>query len=112
MSRVLRLQMRDDLKIAMRQREKWKAETLRSLLAAIENAEAVTVVEPVEPSIGKTNDVPRRELSDDELVAIVRREHDERMAARDLYRQLDQEALAHQLEQEAGVIAAYLEQSA
>jgi uncharacterized protein YqeY len=55
---------------------------LRSTLAAIANAEAVDATHSSRPALGVgARDVPRRPLSDDEVLAIIRREISEREQA-------------------------------
>jgi uncharacterized protein len=87
--------LRHDLTEAMRAQHRDVARVLRTLLAAIANAEAQPDEDgtPVSlrgdgPIAGAatglgSSDVARRELSDDDVLAIVRTELDERLAALD-----------------------------
>jgi hypothetical protein len=54
---------------------------LRTTLAEIDHAEAVAVDASFVPLIGVTNDVPRKVLTEAEMLAIVQREADEIQAA-------------------------------
>lgn len=107
----LREQMKMDLIQAMKTQERATVATLRSVLAAIDNAEAVPVRESkasVEPIAGKSNEVPRKVLSADEIRQIVQRERDERQHASVTYGQLGQKAEAARLQKAAALIATYL----
>ena len=86
------MSLRDELQLAlhtaMRARDRQAVSLYRSTLAAIENAEAVpldddmraSAVEQAPLGVGAA-DVERRELSDDEVEAVVRREAEERRIA-------------------------------
>jgi uncharacterized protein YqeY len=80
---------------------------LRTTLAAIENAEAVEGVSSVDgvPGYG---DVPRRELGDDEITAILRREIDEWTEGVAEYRRIGQEARADGLQRELEILQSYV----
>jgi len=107
----IREQMKADLVQAMKARESLTVATLRSVLGAIDNAEAVPVTEPtlpVEPVIGKSNEVPRKLLSANDIRQILVRERNERQAASLEYAGLGQEAAAERLRREAAIIASYL----
>jgi uncharacterized protein YqeY len=107
-----RRQMKADLINAMKSREHLKVATLRSVLAALDNAEAVpvsgqrTVAEPV---IGQSHEVPRKVLSEEEITQIIQREIDERKAASTEYLRLGQLDEAARLQSAAALIAAYLQ---
>ena len=64
--------MRADLRTAMKARDTATIAALRTLIAAIDNAQAVPLDEAAAPSVGKTNDVSRRVLSEKEVHAILR----------------------------------------
>ena len=94
---------------------------IRSALAAIDNAEAVEVNAEAIPQAtsehvaGATagagsSDVRRRELTDTEVVAIVRRQVDERTEAADEYDRLGRHDHAERLRREAAILAQYLPQ--
>ena len=85
------MSLRDELQLAlrtaMRERDRQAVSLYRSTLAAIANAEAVplddihaSAVDRAPLGVGAA-DVERRELSDDELEAVVRREAEERRTA-------------------------------
>jgi len=81
--------MRVDLTAAMRARDRTTTAVLRAALGAVANAEAVDPPAPVtgegpvaaaRTGVGAT-DVPRRVLTDADVLAVVRAERDERLAA-------------------------------
>lgn len=107
----VRAQMKADLTQALKARQHATVATLRSVLAAIDNAEAVPVDEStlsVEPVRGKGNDVPRKVLSVDDIRQIVQKEMDERRAASVKYAHLGLQAEAERLQTAAALIATYL----
>lgn len=77
----LRARVEADLKASLRARDRAVVATLRSLLAAFDNAGAVPLTAEHVPVYGRANEVARRALSDDDLRAIVAREADELRAA-------------------------------
>ncbi|CAN5867734.1 hypothetical protein BH10CHL1_BH10CHL1_50450 [soil metagenome] len=107
----LRAQMKADLLQAMKARQTATVSTLRSVLAAIDNAEAVPVSEPtqpVEPVMGQQNEVPRKLLSVEDIRQIIQRELDERHAASLTYIQLGEQAEAGRLQREVALLFDYL----
>ena len=106
----IREQMKADLTHAMKARQTHVVEALRSVLAAIDNAEAVpiTATTCVGPAPGQRNEAPRKVLSADDIRQIVQREVDERRAASRNYANLQQLDEAARLAQAADLIAAYL----
>lgn len=104
----IRTQLKSDLKDAMKRRDQTAVQTLRSLLAEIDNAEAVELSQPVEPSIGKTNDVARKVLTAVDIRAILQHEIEERQTAIAEYEQYGQHAAAEQLRAEVALIEQYL----
>lgn len=96
--------LRADLTTALRARDRASASVLRTVLGAIANAEAVPVPQAAPPvaegpiagavlGLGAA-EVPRRELTEDDVRAIVRAERDD--------------LLAHDMPAEAAVLAPYL----
>lgn len=81
----LRARVEADLKASLRARDRAATATLRSLLAAFDNAGAVPLTAAHVPVYGRANEVARRVLSDDDLRAIVAREADELRAAASEY---------------------------
>lgn len=107
----LREQMKADLRQAMKARQSATVATLRALLAAIDNAEAVpvpAVTMPVEPILGQSHEVPRKLLSADDIRQIIQKEADERRAASLKYANLGQAAEAERLQTAAQLIETYL----
>lgn len=104
----IREQMKMDLTAAMKAREMVTVSTLRTVLGAIDNAEAVPITTPLEYSNGKTNDVPRKQLTQTDIEQILRQELNTRQAAALKYQDLGKEGEAARLQQEADVIAHYL----
>jgi uncharacterized protein YqeY len=77
----LRESLKTDLKTAMKARQPHTVSTLRTVLAAIDNAEAVDVDTSFVPMTGITKDVPRKVLSEADMEAILRAEVDDLQAA-------------------------------
>lgn len=85
----LRLRMRQALPEAMRARDKVRVNALRTTLAALDNAEAVAVDEAdlrggaleCSPVGAGTTEAVRRELSEPDVVGVVRAEVAERLEA-------------------------------
>jgi uncharacterized protein YqeY len=68
---TIRQQIMGDLYEAMKSRRSDVVSTLRTLLGEIANAEAVAVDTDFVPMIGRTNDVPRKHLTDDDIRQIL-----------------------------------------
>lgn len=108
-SRSVRDRLRAGLRQAMRARDKVATPALRATLGAIDNAEAVPLpATGGEPVVGRAADVARRELSEQQVAAIVRAEHDERIDAAELYERLDRSDEAATLRAEAATLRPYL----
>ncbi|WP_305097935.1 hypothetical protein [Croceibacterium aestuarii] len=108
-----RQQLRGDLKDAMRAGRKDEVGLLRSLVAAIDNAEAVPVaglddnISPLRASAGK-GEVPRLVLGEGDIRAIFESEQAERIAAAATLEKAGQAGPAERLRGEAGLIGRYL----
>jgi hypothetical protein len=84
MTSPLRAALRERLKVAMRARDRQTAEAMRSVLSALDNAEAVPVTPPGSVAMSEyvagapvglgASEGPRRVLSSDEERALVARE--------------------------------------
>jgi uncharacterized protein len=123
----IRTRMRRDLTVAMKARDKRAVATLRSTLAAIDNAEAVEN-EAVDAAAGGGHqrggaiagaalgvgaaEVERRALTAAETQAIVRRELAERETAANAYERAGQAPHAERLRAEAELLNAYLDAGA
>lgn len=114
----MRKTMRNGLTAALKERDRTAIGALRSALAAIENAEAVPrqrepgAVEG-EHVAGATlgngaADVPRRQLSESEVAAIVTAEVRERSTNASEYERLGRYERAQRLRAEADVLNGYL----
>ncbi|MXO61192.1 hypothetical protein GRI89_16735 [Altererythrobacter salegens] len=108
-----RARLRADLKDAMRAGRKDEVSLLRSLAAAIDNAEAVPVeglndnISPLRASAGM-GEVARLDLCDEDIAAIFSREQAERIAAAAMLEKAGQAGPAERLRGEAGLIGRYL----
>jgi hypothetical protein len=115
----MRTSLRDDLRAALKARDRVAISALRSALAAIDNAEAV----PVEHSLGSAAgnehvagaatglgaaEAERRHLTEADLRSIVGNEVRERLAAAEEYEQLGRTDPAERLRAEADVLSPYL----
>jgi hypothetical protein len=114
----LRDRLRAALKAAMKARDAVAVAALRSALAAVGNAEAVApaggpapltdgVIAGAVAGVGAT-EAARRELTDDEVAAIVRAEVDDRRAAAADYEAAGHPDRAARLSAEADALDAHL----
>ncbi len=105
-----RTRIQKDLIEAMKARDLVATMALRSLLAAIGNAEAVDVV--ADPNSGPTGafaaDVQRNELDEFDVARIVEAEVTERREAISTYRQVDRLDLVEAMEAEIEVLSRYI----
>jgi uncharacterized protein YqeY len=115
----MRASLRDDLTAALKARNRVAVTALRSVLAAIENAEAVTAARPLDTSAGNEHvagaatglgaaEAERRHLADADLRSVVEEEMRERSAAAEGYEQIGRNDLAQRLRAEAEVLSRYL----
>ena len=104
---TLRL-LRGDLEKALRSRDRVEISTLRTLVAAVENATAVEVETSVEPKLGLRHDQPRRVLSDEDVAEIILSERDELVDAAIRSRDLGLVEETADLERRAGIVERYL----
>jgi uncharacterized protein YqeY len=104
----VRQRLRESLKAALKSRDEIASAALRSALSAIANGEAVDPApNRVRLGVGAA-DVPRRELSDAEVTAIIQAEIDERLHAAAEYERLGQDGQARRLRSEGDVLRALL----
>jgi uncharacterized protein YqeY len=78
---ALRALLSADLLTAMKARDKTAIETIRCLLAVMDNAGAPDQTAAPVPVFGRSGDVPRRSLTQEELQALLRAEVSSRNAA-------------------------------
>lgn len=90
----LKDRLRSDLTTAMKARDELRAATLRMVLTAVTNAEVAGAA--------------ARELSDDEVVAVLTREAKKRREAAEAFTAGERPELAERERAEAGVLADYL----
>ena len=117
MTHTLRDRLQVDLTSAMKSRDRLAMGALRSALGAIANAEALDVQHaptstggPIAGALSGVGvaEAPRRELSDDDVAAIVETEIAERRASADEYEHLGQAEDAGRLRAEADVLNSFL----
>ena len=111
MTTTLRGRLTAALPPAMKARDPAAVTALRSALAAIENAAAVTPQDPAYglPATGLgVTEVPRRDQDDAEIERIVRAEIAERRAAAAEYDRLDRPEQAARLRAEAHILEIHL----
>jgi uncharacterized protein YqeY len=95
----LRDHLQAELAEAMRARDARRTSVLRSTLSAIANAEAVEV-----PAVVTATEVPRRELTDDDVRAIVEGERHELVHTAELLRSHGKVEEAEDLDDRASVL--------
>lgn len=92
----LRMRLSTDLRRAMKDRDTLTMKTLRSMLEAMDNASAVPMTAEHVPVYGRSGDVPRRIVTEDDCRLIVQKEAASRQAAALEYERLGRiEAAAH-----------------
>lgn len=105
----LRDALQADLKTAMAARDRTAVAVLRTTLAAISNAEAVSAAGS-RPEVGAyANEVERLLLDEDDVRALVERERAELLASADEYDAVDQADEAANLRAQVAVLDRYLE---
>lgn len=118
-ARAMRAVLRSDLTAAMKDRDSETITALRTAIAAIDNAEAVEATTAEQDNadgliahaghgVGST-DVARRELSADDVAAILRGHVDDYLAAADRYAKLNQHGAAAPLRRQAHLLQHYLQ---
>lgn len=116
----LRDRLRAALPVALKQRDRATASTLRATLSAIDNAEAVTTApgggEPGRAGAIETSalgvgaaDVARRELTEADVVAIVRDEIEEQRRAAGVFEKSGRDDRAAELRAAATMLAGFLD---
>lgn len=106
-------QLRADLKMAMRERRQDEVRVLRSLIGAIDNAQAVPVAPGHQPYVAQAfgdgaAEVPRLVLSDADVARLLTEEASSREEAAEDMARLRQAERAALLRQEAAVVRRYL----
>ena len=104
----IRSRLSSDLTTAMRTGDKMRIRVVRSAMTAIANAEAVEASTRSEGTVGYS-DVPRREVGRTQIVDLIEGEIGEREIAAAQYRDVGRPADAETLEEEMGVLRAYLD---
>jgi uncharacterized protein len=110
---AMKLRLRSDLRAALAERRASEVEVLRSLLGALDQAEAV----PIAPAgsghvsfrFGDPGaEVPRKRLTPEDVRAVIRQEREELLAAADEYAGRAREDLAEGYRLKAAVVERYL----
>lgn len=102
--------LRADLKAAMQARATGEVSVLRTLIAALDNAEAVPSASDkhVPRAFGEPGgEVARLDLDDATIATVLANEADTRLAAAENYDRHGQDAEAQRLREEAALIARY-----
>lgn len=115
----MRERLRRDLRRAMTQRETSTVRAIRSLLSAIDNAEAVPMQETSQESTyvagavagAGAGDRARRELTGTDLARILDAEVTERVSAREEYLSAGHQDAAQDLAREIAVLQRYANES-
>jgi uncharacterized protein YqeY len=101
-------QLRADLVIALRSRDTIGASMIRTLIGVIENAGAVEAEPTNEMKKGLGHDVPRRELTDEDVLNLLEREHAEVADALARYRRLGLGDQVAEMETRLSVVERYV----
>lgn len=107
----LRENLKSGLMQAMKSRQTQAISTLRSILSEIDNAEAVPMEASMKPTVGLSNDVPRKILSEEQMQNILDHQYQEIQASLAEYKRLEKHEEAAQLQVELDVLAPYLKDS-
>lgn len=105
---LIRQQLKADLVVAMRARQRVAVATLRATLSAIDQAEAVEVDPHFVPVSGITRDVPRKLLTEADIAAILQHEMDDLMTALADYQRLGNGEKMAELQEAQEVLQGYL----
>lgn len=105
---ALRIALRADLTEAMRSGDRVRTALVRSLAAALANAEAVPSAHGAEPVPFGSAEAPRRRLGPGEARGIVARELAERVAVIDEYRRHEDGSHLERLGREIELLEGYL----
>jgi len=103
--------LKSDLVIAMPERDRVRVSTIRSLIAAIDNAGAVPVERQgydYDLKTGLGHDVVRRTVTDSDIIRIIASERDDLAAVRDQYLELGETTHADELERRVAIAGSYL----
>lgn len=100
--------VRADLRAALRRGDRVAASPLREMLAVIDNASAVDAPQGYDYTGTAPTEVPRRDVTIDEVVSILDGLVTERREAAATYRELGMPDHARQHVQAAAVLASYL----
>lgn len=100
--------LRADLKVALANRDRLEMSQIRTLIGAIENAEAVDVEHSTEFKLGLGHDVPRRTLDSEDIARIITRERDELLDAISRYRDLGLDDELAELQTRLQIVERYL----
>jgi uncharacterized protein YqeY len=104
----LRTRLSHDLRRAMKERDKVATMTLRSLLEALDNAAAVPLTSEHTPVIGRSADVPRKAVTEQEYERIVRQEAASLNAAALEFEQIGRSEAAAGVRAELRVVLRYI----
>lgn len=104
----LRERLKADLKTALKARQTHLITILRSTLAEIDNAEAITLDATMVAVVGRMNDRPRKTLTEAQIRGIVHAEADALQVSRAEYQRIGKKEEAAQLQAEWEVLACYL----
>ena len=104
----VRQQLKADLKQAMKARQMRVVATLRATLAEIDHAEAVDIDTSIVPMAGVSQDMPRKVLTEAEMLSIVQREADEIKVALAEYEAAGNQAKTAELRTAWNLLTSYL----
>ena len=108
---ALEERLKADLRTAMKARQSITVATIRMMLSAIDNAGAVPLSASTGPTVGRSNDVPRRELSERQKWELLQAEAENRRSTIREYERLGRHKEAEQLRAEVAVFTHYLDES-
>jgi uncharacterized protein len=104
----IRARLKAGLTKAMKTRQSAVVSILRTVLAAIDNAEAVELPPNFVPGMGQSNDVPRKVLTETQMRDIVHNEIRALQSATAEYEQLGKPEEADTLRNQAAALSEYL----
>lgn len=99
--------LRADLTAARREGKTTEISMIRTLIAAVENAGAIETDGSKEHKVGLGHDLPRRDLTDDDIVGVLERERAELVDAIAHYRDLSLAVQLQELEERLRIVDRY-----
>jgi uncharacterized protein YqeY len=103
----VRERLQADLRVAMRERDRTRVSVLRTAMAALANAEAIEARDVAVLKGLYAAEAERRQLSEDDVRAVLEGVRDDLLVAADEIRRLGRKADAERLREQAAIVEGY-----